>query len=87
MDGVGLGMKRGGIPEEIASAVERGEAPCRAGLGLLGEAGDEVFGGFAHHFSERPVVLFGNGFEPQIKGIRELNLCACHDALFTSVAD
>ncbi len=87
MDGVGLGMKRGRVAEEIAAAIERGKTPFRAGLGCLGKAGDEVLGGFAHDFCKRPVVLLGDGFEPQIEWIGKLNLCACHDALFTSEAD
>lgn len=87
MDGVGLGMQRGRVAKEVASAVERGEAPFRASFGFLWKAGNEVFGGFAHDFGERPIMLLGDGFEPQIKWIRELNLRACHGVLFTSEAD
>jgi len=75
----------GRIREEIATAVERGEAPDCLGLWVFWEAGDEVLGSLAHDLRERPVLLLGDHFEPLIERVGELDLSSCHDVFYTSL--
>lgn len=77
-------MKAGGITQEITTAIKLGKAPDSMWFRFRREPCDEVLGGFPHDFRERPVLPFGDLFEPFVERIRKLNLGARHDAYHTS---
>lgn len=79
----GFGAEAGGVGKKVASTIECGEVPGTAGLLRFGETTDEVLGSLAHDFGKRPILLLGDGSEPLVEQIREMNLDATHDALST----
>lgn len=50
------------INKKIPATIKRGKSPDCFWFGTVRKPGDEVFRSLAHHFRERPILLFGNLF-------------------------